>query len=426
MNKIKGATCYSRDLQRLFEPMFSPLTLGKLELAHRVILAPLTRLRADPTTLAPTQLAVEYYHQRASKGGLLISEATLISPETFYEGAPGIWSADQVEGWKKVVDAVHSKGGLISCQLWHIGRVAHPSSNVHPLCKSSGLALASVSSSAIALKGRTREFGTKEKIPNAVPRALETGEIEGRLADDYARAARNARLAGFDSIEIHAAHGYLIDQFLNDGCNQRTDKFGGPISNRLRILDVVINACLREYPHDRIGIRLSPTNKTSMNYYQCTDATPELLYSSVVKHVDSFNLAYLLLSEPRWTGLHDGDPSKDPGIKMPLLNPKQFRPIYKGKIIGAAGFTPTTSKEAIDAGEYDGIAFGRWFIANPDLPERLKNGDNLNVYDRNTFYVGGPEGYIDYPSLDGAVGQKDKYRLMDPLSIGTSLRKAAL
>jgi N-ethylmaleimide reductase len=236
--------------------MFAPLTLGsgRFTLKHRVVLAPLTRHRASEPELAPRQMSVDYYRQRASAGGLLISEAVAISPEGYgYPHIPGIWTEHQVNEWKKVTAAVHEKECFISCQLWHVGRVAHPDYGKHPLLAASGRPLPSVSSSAVAIEGSTRVTGNDERVPHAVPRELPADEIP-RLVEDYKAAARNAMEAGFDLVEIHGAHGYLIDQFLCDGVNQRTDNYGGSIENRCRLLFQVVEAVVSVVGASRTGV----------------------------------------------------------------------------------------------------------------------------------------------------------------------------
>mmetsp|Transcript_15316 Transcript_15316/g.29701 ORF Transcript_15316/g.29701 Transcript_15316/m.29701 type:complete len:407 (-) Transcript_15316:53-1273(-) len=398
--------------------LFKSLKLGDLELSHRIALAPLTRLRANNDTLAPTKLAQEYYEQRATPGGLLISEATCISPEALIgNNVPGIWSKDQTEGWKKVVDAVHAKNGLISMQLWHTGRAAHDSMGRHPMADPERMP--TVGPSDIPAPGKTFGTITGESLDYSKPRAL-TEEDISRIVDDYRRAARNAREAGVDAIEIHAAHGYLIDQFLNDNPNNRMDKYGGSIENRCRFLKEVLAAVGEEMPFTRIGVRISPQFEGTRRYYGCEDSNALELYSYVIRLLDSYDLAYLLLTEPRWTPLaYDDDHAKDPGYAMGLHNPQHFRKLYRGPIIGAGGFTPITGNDAVKDGLYDAIAFGRWFISNPDLVRRIREGLPLTPYHRDSFYkLGSPDGYIDYPMYDDI---EDKSKLVSHDRIGKSL-----
>eukprot|EP00462_Mataza_sp_D1_P024387 CAMPEP_0175133358 /NCGR_PEP_ID=MMETSP0087-20121206/7597_1 /TAXON_ID=136419 /ORGANISM="Unknown Unknown, Strain D1" /LENGTH=409 /DNA_ID=CAMNT_0016415837 /DNA_START=32 /DNA_END=1261 /DNA_ORIENTATION=- len=409
--------------------MFTPIKVGELSLKHRVVLAPLTRTRASEPELAPRDMAVEYYAQRATPGGLLITEATNISPEAVgYPHTPGIWTAAQTAAWKKVTDAVHAKGAYIVMQLWHVGRVSHPDFAQHPLAASSGLALPSVSASDIPIKGNTRTY-LQKKTPHVPARPLATEEI-ARLVGDYRHAAENAKRAGFDGVELHAAHGYLIDQFLNSGVNTRNDEYGGSMANRCRLLLEVVEALVGEYGSGRVGVRLSPHSEGTMKYAGCTDADPESLYFHAVSCLNRFNLMYLLLSEPRWFGTKfDKDHTTDPGHKIAEVNGKKYRPVYKGVMMGAGGFTPTSAAAAIEAGTYDLIAMGRWFIANPDLPTRLRDGLPLNKYNRNTFYTYGAEGYTDYPTAEQVQhvpALASKHVQVQQKHIGTSLTQAKL
>jgi N-ethylmaleimide reductase len=398
--------------------MFTPLTLGsgRFTLQHRVVMAPLTRHRATEPELAPRQMNVDYYRQRASAGGLLISEAVAISPEGYgYPHVPGIWTDHQVNEWKNVTAAVHEKDCLISCQLWHVGRVAHPAYGNHPLLAASGRPLPSVSSSAVPIKGMTKPYGHDERVPHATPRELPAEEIP-RLLEDYKAAARNAMEAGFDLVEIHGAHGYLIDQFLCDGVNKRTDKYGGSIENRCRLLFEVVEAVVSVVGASRTALRLSPTNPAEQG--DGDDSDPDALFSFAIAGLDKYNLAYLLLTEPRWFG---GDIDK--GWAMPFFHPQKFRSLYKSPMIGSGGFTPTNAHQALDNSLYDAVAFGRWFISNPDLPDRLRTGAPLNKYVRNTFYTYDEEGYTDYPTADGSEGVQGKYEQVEQDQIGTSLQQ---
>lgn len=404
--------------------MFQPIQLGAMRLEHRVVMAPLTRLRATDN-FAPGPTAVDYYSQRASRGGLLITEAVPISPETPNEWAPGIYTPEQEEGWKKVVDAVHAKGGLISIQLWHTGRVAHQSWGKHPLLQKLGRALPTVSSSATPLNAKMlqEEYPSGKMVPPSIPRALGAEEIRTRLVDDYRKAAQSAKRAGFDCVEIHSAHGYLLNQFMCDGVNKRTDEFGGSIPNRLRALHEVVRAVIEVYGNDRVAVRISPTYKDTRNYYDCGDSNPEELYREAVKSLDQYKLAYLLLSEPRWTGgAANADPRTDTGFTQPLRN-GWAKEVYTSKIIGAGGFTPKTAADAIEKGVYDCVAFGRWFISNPDLPAKLKAGTPLNIYDRTTFYIRDPiKGYLDYPFASASENKYSvAYPTMNQADIGQTL-----
>lgn len=383
-----------------------PLTVGAFKLAHRVVLAPLTRVRADEQ-LAPRPMVVEYYAQRASKGGLLISEATNITGESYaYHYSPGIWTEHQVEKWRLVTDAVHQKGGYIMCQLWHTGRVAASEFAKHPLVQEGGL-LPPVSASDVEIKGRDEK-----------PRPLTLKDI-ARLKENYIHAAKMAKKAGFDGVEVHGAHGYLLDQFLNDHVNKRSDQYGGSIENRCRLLFEVVDEVIKVYGADRVAVRLSPHAEGTMKFYGVEDSDPDAVYSHAITGLSSRGLAYLLLTEPRWNGKHDDKVEKDPNFSIPLTQPAKFRALYNGVLMGAGGFTPATADQAVGEESYDLIAFGRWFISNPDLPQRLFKGQALNRYNRGTFYSRDAEGYTDYPEFDAA--KDSKYELVEQSDIGTSL-----
>jgi N-ethylmaleimide reductase len=405
---------------------------GKHELRHRVVLAPLTRNRADASTLVPQQMCVEYYRQRASRGGLLISEAVNISPESLaYPSTPGIWSEAQVNGWKSVTDAVHAEGGVIFCQLWHTGRVAHSSYAAHSLGDS--LRIPGVSSSSTQIlnrkgqPGRTLGFGEVGFTEYSTPRALRDDEIP-RLLGDYALAASNAKRAGFDGVELHAAHGYLIDQFLNDGVNVRSahdSAYGGSVANRCRLLFQAVDALQAAWgTAGTVAVRLSPhlgSAPGAVTFYGCSDSNPDAVYSHAVAGLRSKRLAYLLLTEPRWSGrFDDRDAENDPSYQMPLVNGVKFRELYgrENFMIGASGFTPEAAERAVAEGTYDAIAFGRWFISNPDLPRRLRDGSPLNRYERSTFYGGDEDGYTSYPNVDGTCGDVGAYALVEQAVVG--------
>jgi N-ethylmaleimide reductase len=393
--------------------LFDEFTVGQHRLQHRIVLAPMTRTRADPATLAPTPEVALYYSQRASPGGLLITEAIHISPEAtptwniyaaVREGGgtvSGLWTPQQVAGWRTVTAAVHARGGLISCQLLHAGRVAQPGIGEHPLVAGSGAPLPSVSSSASAMlqEGEAGDYHWDQ--PAALPRALETDEI-ARVIHDYTQAARNAVQAGFDFIELHAAHGYLVDQFLCDGINRRTDRYGGSRENRCRFLFETVAALVEVAGAGRVGVRLSPTPADPVTglpyqtYFGALASDADALYQQAVVGLNAFPLAYLMLTEPRVGGL-SVEPEADQAHRHPLRN-RQYRELFQGTCIGVGGFTPVSAQLAVDEGRYDLIAFGRQFLANPDLPERIREGVTLNRYDRTTFYGGGAKGYTDYPT----------------------------
>ena len=372
--------------------LFSPLKVGDVSLAHRVVLAPLTRMRSTQPGDVPNALNAAYYGQRASDGGLLISEATQISLQgKGYPAAPGINTEAQVEGWKLVTRAVHDKGGFIFLQLWHVGRVSH--SSLHP---EAGLP---VSSSAVAIADGAKAFSANfEQVDYEVPRALETSELPGIVAD-YKRAAENARAAGFDGVEVHSANGYLLDQFLEDKVNHRTDAYGGPIENRARLLLEVVDAVIEVFGKGRVGVRLSPFGTFS----DMADSNPVALFSYVLEQLGERGIAYAHVIEPRTSGSGGGKPMDESAPRTAEL----FKKAFKGVFISAGGYTAETADEAIADGLADAVAFGRLFIANPDLPERFRNGAELNVPNRSTFYGGTEVGYTDYPALQpeaAAVG----------------------
>ncbi len=398
--------------------LFTPYQVGALELTHRVVLAPMSRYRCSEE-MAPNSLVREYYEQRASPGGLLVSEATHINPEgtpiwniypAIREGggeAPGIWTEEQTMAYQKVVESVHAKGAYISCQLQHCGRVAQDDIKDHPLVKESGLPIGPVSASAMPISSNG-EIGNHYNWdqPSLIPRALTISEIS-RVCDDYAWAARNALKAGFDFVEIHAGHGYLIDQFLCDSVNKRKDHYGGSFKNRCRFLYEVVEAVLDVVGSHRLSVRLSPTFEEHIQYFNVSDSDPGTLYETAIRGLNSFPLAYLLLTEPRAGGL-SSPVSNDPAFSKPLSSAR-FRSVYHGTLMAAGGFTPFTANRAIKDGTYDLIAFGRWFLSNPDLPDRIRRGSSLNIYERDKFYSNGSAGYTDYPTQDGKIGFIGKY-----------------
>ncbi|HUC52270.1 MAG TPA: alkene reductase [Xanthobacteraceae bacterium] len=354
--------------------LFSPFTLGPLALPNRIVMAPMTRNRAGAGNV-PTEMNATYYAQRSS-AGLIISEATQVSAQGVgYPWTPGIHSPEQVAGWKLVTEAVHQAGGRIYLQLWHVGRISHPS--LQP-----GGALP-VAPSAIAPKG---ESMTHEGMkPFVTPRALETAEIAG-IVEDYRRGAQNAKAAGFDGVELHGANGYLIDQFLRDGANQRTDRYGGSALNRARLLVEATEASVSVWGADRVGVRLSPTTP----FNSMSDSDPAATFATAVNELNRFGLAYLHIVEPV-----AGDPV--PPGEMPDI--RFFRKIWRGALMGNKGYDLQRANAAIRDGVADLISFAALFIANPDLPERLRRGGPFNAPDRKTFYGGSAPGYTDYPAI---------------------------
>jgi len=352
--------------------LFNPLKLGAIEVPNRVFMAPLTRVRADANHV-PTDLMVEYYAQRAS-AGLIIAEATMaIEGNSAFWREPGIYSEAQVEGWKKVTDAVHNKGGKIYLQIWHGGRACHPALNdgADP-----------VAPSAIAIS--SDEVHTPEgKKHYTVPRVLEDEEIPA-IIDGFRSAAANAKRAGFDGVEVHGANGYLLDQFLRDGSNFREGPYGGSIENRARLLIEVIEAVSDVIGSENVGVRLSPLN----SFQSMKDSDPVGLGSWLAQRLNKYNLAFVHLMRSDFFNLEQAD----------AVTP--FREHYHGKLILNMGYTGEEAEKAIESGLADAVAFGVPFIANPDLPERFRLGAELNEADASTFYTQGAEGYTDYPCLD--------------------------
>ena len=368
-----------------YPSLFSPLQVGPYRLNHRLVMAPLTRMRAEKPTLAPRALNAEYYRQRTTPGGLIIAEASpVIATGHGNPGTPGIYSEQQIKGWRGVVDAVHAKGGSIFLQLWHVGRVSHSSFQPGGVLP--------VSSSAVPISATLKTMAADGKPASyETPRALETGEIAG-VVDSFRQAARNALNAGFDGVEIHGANGYLIEQFLQSHTNLRTDQYGGSIANRARFLMEITQAVIEVWGADRVGVRLSPYGVAN----DSGEPNPIPLYTHVIKALDPLGLAYLHFVEPRSSGAGRAEVNHQNVPSAMVL----FRPVWKGVLISAGGFTGEAADAAIAAGHADAIAFGRIFISNPDLPRRLRHGYPLTPYNRATFYGGEEKGYTDYPVYD--------------------------
>jgi N-ethylmaleimide reductase len=359
--------------------LLSSLALGPYTLRNRVLMAPLTRTRAGDRNV-PREMNVTYYRQRAT-AGLIITEATPVSPYGHgYWGTPGIHTEEQRDGWRRITDAVHEEGGLIFQQLWHVGRISHQ--DLQP-----GSVLP-VSASAIRPKGNalTRD-GLK---PHPTPRALRSDEIPGVIGE-FRRGAQLAMEAGFDGVEVHGANGYLPDQFLNSGSNDRTDEWGGPIENRARFLLAVTDAVVNVWGADRVGVRLSPANR----HGDIDDTNRHETYTYAVRELNNRKLAYIHLVSPRVDGAEDAETVMD-------LGPERFRPLVTGRtrLIVAGGYRPADAESLVNRGIADAVAFGRLFISNPDLSKRIELDAPLNAYDRKTFYARGTEGYLDYPALD--------------------------
>ena len=376
------------------EALFQPYRLGPFNLPHRIVMAPLTRSRARQPGNVPSSLAACYYAQRAS-AALIISEATQISMQgQGYAWTPGIHSREQVEAWHWVTKAVHQERGLIFNQLWHVGRISHPAlqpDNMLP-----------VAPSAIIPEGKAfieNERGEGELVPFVRPRALDIEEIP-YVVGQYERAARNAMAADFDGVEIHAANGYLLDQFIQTGTNQRTDSYGSPVENRTRLLLEVAEALTPIWGPDRVGVRLSPLGKMNDIY----DDDPEATFSYIAERLSDYRLAYLHIVNPALEQMQNGEEPDPRALSMVKL----IRMKFKGTLIMTGGFGTDSAARWLREGWADLIGFGRKFIANPDLPERLRFGAPLNVDDPSTYYGGGEKGYTDYPSLAQDRGEQPK------------------
>ena len=355
--------------------LFSPITLGSISLKNRIIIAPLTRSRAPKDSGVPQAMNVTYYEQRAT-AGLIITEATPISAMGHgYPFLPGIYTDEQVEGWKKVVDAVHAKGSKMLLQLWHVGRISHPSllpNNVLPVAPS-------------AIKPAGQLYTYQGMVDFVEPRALDANELPAIVAD-YVHATKCALAAGFDGVEIHAANGYLLDQFLRDGTNKRGDNYGGSIENRLRLLLEVTAAVVAVAGSDKVGVRISPVNP----FNDIEDSSPQALFNAVADSLNQFNLAYLHVVEG---GI--GDAGEAGSFDFIQLR-KHFNNAYMANL----GYDKARGNAAIASGQADAIAFGVPFITNPDLVERYKTDAPLNATDEATFYGGNEKGYTDYPFLN--------------------------
>jgi N-ethylmaleimide reductase len=355
--------------------LFQPARIGDIAVANRVVMAPLTRSRADEPAgdIPGSAMNIEYYRQR-SGAGLIISEGTQVSPVgKGYLATPGIYSDAQVEGWKPIVRAVHEAGSKIVAQIWHVGRVTHPDliGGAQPIAPS-------------AVQPNVVAYTRGGKVNAPEPRALSTGEI-ATVVDEYRRGAANAIRAGFDGVEIHGANGYLIDQFLRDGANRRTDGYGGSVENRVRFALEVVDAVVAEIGAGRVGIRLSPVTPAN----DLADSDAQAVFGHLVRELDQRGIAFIHFIEGA-----TGGPRDVPGFDFAWA-----RQAFRGTYIANNGYDRAMAIDAVDAGRADAVAFGRLFIANPDLVQRLKLDAGLNVPNPQTFYAPGPVGYTDYPSL---------------------------
>jgi N-ethylmaleimide reductase len=352
-------------------PLFAPAVLGSVALANRIVMAPLTRSRAAAGNV-PHSLNAHYYAQRASAGAI-ISEATQITPQgQGYPKTPGIHSREQIAGWQQVTAAVHQRGGKIFLQLWHVGRISHRSTQAdggQPVAPS-------------ALRPAGEIYTDQGMKPFETPRALGLAEMPG-LVEDFRQAAANARAAGFDGIEVHAANGYLIDQFLRDGTNQRDDGYGGAIENRARLLREVVEAVLTVWAPGQVGVRLSPVNP----FNDIADSTPQATFEAVAQQLNAYGLGYLHVVEDR-------------KADFDFL---RLRQVFNGAYIANGDYERDSAIDAVDQERADFIAFGKLFIANPDLPQRLRQNGPYNLPRPDSYYAGSAEGYDDYPALDPAA-----------------------
>ncbi|BAO93983.1 alkene reductase [Caballeronia insecticola] len=354
---------------------FANVQVGPYEFSHRVVLAPLSRLRAEEGGI-PGALMAEYYSQRASQGGFLITESSAVLADgNGYLGSPGMYDDRQVAGWRLVTDAVHAKGGKVFAQIYHAGRQSHE--DLRPK-HDRPVGPSEVPHNTLA----HTSSGWAPATPN---RALEIEELPA-IVEGFRAAAQRAMAAGFDGVELHGANGYLLDQFLQDGSNKRTDSYGGSIANRARLLLEATRAVISVWGSQRVAVRLSPGS----SFGEMVDSNPHPLFEYVVKDLDKLNLAYLHLIEPRWLAEDGGEEQK------PVVT-RELRHHYSGVVIAAGGFEGRSAQALVEEGDADLIAFGRHFVANPDLPKRLRRNLPLNRYDRSTFYGGSDVGYTDYP-----------------------------
>lgn len=361
----------------LKQPLLKECSLGEMVLRNRIVMAPMTRSRADNAGQVPTDLMAEYYGQRAS-AGLIITEGSQISPRAVgYINTPGIYSPAQVEGWKKVTYAVHKRGGKIFLQLWHVGRMSHPDFHAGELPLS-----------ASAINPNEKVYTHQGFKDTVTPKAMSVEEIRETIAD-FGKAARNAITAGMDGVEIHSSNGYLLHQFFNRTSNVRTDDYGGSKENRARILFEVIDEVNREIPENRIGIRLNPSLHGMFGMTLDEETIPTFEY--IVKRLKQYKLAYLHLSEPFTDVTHV--PGAEPHIAQ------HFRPLYKGNLIINGGFDQEKGNRVIEERQADLVSYGKLLISNPDLVERFDCNANLAIWDQDTFYTPGPKGYTDYPAL---------------------------
>ena len=357
--------------------LFSPYKLGSVTLEHRLVMPPLTRLRADADD-SPSEMMVRHYDQRASKGGLIIIEAASVSNKGIgYQGSPGIYDDRHIAGFRRIAKAIHAKGGVVFAQIIHTGRTSHIA--LQPNGESP------VAPSTVAYGGHA--FLNGEFVPVSPAREITVAGIQ-EVVEDFRKAAERALVAGLDGVEIHSANGYLLDQFLQDGSNQRTDEYGGSVENRARFLLEVTKAVVSVWGPGRVGVRIGPSG----TFNEMHDSNPEALFGYVAEQLNSLDLAYLHVIEPRVAG----DVTKENGENEAVVASKFLRKIYKGTILAAGGFNGESAEEILVKGDADLVAIGRMFTSNPDLPSRLRNGYPLADYDRSAFWGGTERSYTDF------------------------------
>ena len=368
--------------------LFQPTQVGDIALKNHIVMAPLTRNRSPGAI--PNDLNVEYYRQRAT-AGLIITEATAITHQgQGYADVPGLYSKEALDGWKRVTDAVHAEGGKIVVQMWHVGRISHTA-----LQPNGGKPVSSTNRIAKAKTYLVNADGTGAFTDTSEPRALEASEIPG-IIEDYRKAARAAIDAGFDGVEIHAANGYLLDQFMRDGVNDRTDEYGGPIENRTRFTFQVVEAVTREIGARRTAIRISPVTPSGESY----DSNPQALFTHVVEGLAKYDLAYIHIVEGQTGGERDYRQGDNPPFDYKALRTAYEKAGGKAAWMVNNGYNRDMAIETVENGTADVVAFGKPFISNPDLVERLAKNLPLNTPDQSTFYGGGANGYVDYPALE--------------------------
>jgi N-ethylmaleimide reductase len=388
----ESATAVAAEQPTPEDLLFQPYRLGPYDLPHHIVMAPLTRSRARQPGNVPGPLNACYYAQRAS-AALIISEATQVSMQgQGYAWTPGIHSREQVEGWRLVTEAVHRAGGLIFNQLWHVGRISHPALQPDQMLP--------VAPSAVRPRGEAfieNENGEGQLVPFVTPRALQIEEMP-YLVRQYWRGAKNALAAGFDGVEVHGANGYLLEQFIASSTNRRSDAYGGPVENRARLLIEVVEMVSEVWGPERVGVRLSPLS----TFNDIADDDPEATFSDIARKLNDYRLAYLHLVNPAAAALEQRTEPEPQALRMLEL----IRETWRGTLILAGGFDRDTAEAWLEQGKADLIAFGRKFLANPDLPERFRRRAGLNPDDPTTYYGGGAKGYTDYPILAQERGEQ--------------------